>query len=24
VELTITDEYGKVTVITVPLGDFGI
>ena len=24
VELTITDEYGKVTVITVPIGDFGI
>ena len=24
VELTITDEYGKVTVITVPLGDFGL
>ena len=24
VELTITDEYGKVTVITIPIGDFGI
>lgn len=24
VEMTITDEYGKVTVITVPIGDFGI
>jgi hypothetical protein len=24
VELTITDETGKVTVITVPIGDFGI
>jgi hypothetical protein len=24
VELTITDENGKVTVITVPIGDFGI
>lgn len=24
VELTITDENGKVTVITIPIGDFGI
>ena len=24
VELTITDEYGKVTIITVPIGDFGL